>query len=157
MLMRFDPFRDLDALTQALAPVAGAHRRNTMAMDAYRDGDRVVVQLDLPGVDPQSIDVTVEKNVLSIGAERKPEASDAHQVIVSERPQGEFSRQLFLGEGLDAERVEASYDRGVLTVTVPVAAQAKPHKVEITSSDSSRSVASSDRSETDREMAASSS
>jgi HSP20 family protein len=155
MLMRFDPFRDLDALTQALAPVAGANRRNTMAMDAYRDGDRVVVKLDLPGVDPQSIDLTVDKNVLTISAERESELSDEKQVIVSERPDGQFTRQLFLGESLEAERVEASYDRGVLTVTVPVVAQAKPRKVEVVTSDSRQPVAASDRSQSEKEMASS--
>ena len=130
MLMRFDPFRELDRLTQ---PALAGGRAPFMPMDAYRDGDRFLVHLDLPGVDPGSIDLTVEKNVLTIAAERRWSRNDDVEMVVSERPQGSFSRQLFLGEGLDAEHVDASYDNGVLTVTVPVAEQAKPRKVEISS------------------------
>ena len=129
MLMRFDPFRELDRLTQqALGSVT---RQAVMPMDAYRQGDRFVVHFDLPGVDPSSIDLTVEKNVLTVSAQRQWQPSEGQEVLASERPQGSFTRQLFLGEGLDAERVEASYDNGVLTVTVPVAEHAKPRKVEI--------------------------
>lgn len=104
-----------------------------MAMDAYRHDARFVVHFDVPGVDPSSIDLTVEKDVLTITAERRWEPAEGDQVLASERPQGSFSRQLFLGEGLDAERIEASYDQGVLTVSVPVAEQAKPRRVEISS------------------------
>lgn len=132
MLMRFDPFRELDRLTQPGWPGA-ASRPAAMPMDAYRDGDRFIVRLDLPGVDAATIDLTVEKNVLTIAAERRWEQPEGLEVVVSERPQGSFTRQLFLGEGLDADRIEAAYDNGVLTVTVPVAEQAKPRKVEITS------------------------
>lgn len=130
MLMRFDPFRELDRLTQ---PTWAGGRAPFMPMDAYRDGDRFLVHLDLPGIDPGSIDLTVEKNVLTISAERRWSRGDDVEMVVSERPQGSFSRQLFLGEGLDADHIDASYDNGVLTVTVPVAEQAKPRKVEITS------------------------
>jgi HSP20 family protein len=101
-------------------------------MDAYRRGDHFVVHFDLPGVDPSSIDLTVEKNVLTVSAERHWEAGEDEQVVVAERPQGSFSRQLFLGEGLDADGIEAGYDAGVLTVRVPVAEQAKPRKVQVT-------------------------
>ena len=128
MLMRFDPFRELDRLTQ---PGWTSNRAPVMPLDAYRDGDRFVVVLDIPGIDPGTIDLTVEKNVLSISAERRWERTEGLEVVVAERPQGGFSRQLFLGEGLDAEHIQASYDNGVLTVTVPVAEQAKPRKVEI--------------------------
>ncbi len=128
MLMRFDPLRELDRLTQAWA---GA-RPGAMPMDAYRQGEQFVVHFDLPGVDPSSIDLTVEKNVLTVSASRQWQQADDQQVLVSERPQGSFSRQLFLGESLDANRIEASYDNGVLTVRIPVAEQAKPRKVEIT-------------------------
>ena len=131
MLMRFDPFRELDRLTQQAW--GSATRGSVMPMDAYRHGDQFVVHFDLPGVDPSSIDLTVEKNVLTVSAQRQWQRSDDQEVLVSERPQGSFSRQLFLGEGLDADRVEATYDNGVLTVTIPVAEQAKPRKVEITS------------------------
>jgi len=127
MLMRFDPFRELDRLAQSLSqsPVAA------MPMDAYRHGDEFVINLDLPGVDPASVDVTVERNVLTVSAERSWEPQEGDQVIASERPQGSFSRQLFLGESLDAERIGARYEHGVLTVTVPVAEKVKPRRVEI--------------------------
>jgi HSP20 family protein len=140
MLMRFDPFRELDTLTQALAAGQGAGRGTVMAMDAYRDGDRVVVHLDLPGVDPESIDLTVEQNVLTVTAERHWEPSAGQDVIVSERRQGRFTRQLFLGESLDSDHVEASYDRGVLTLKVPIADQAKPRKVQILSGSENRQI-----------------
>jgi HSP20 family protein len=106
-------------------------------MDAYRHGDQFIVQFDLPGVDPSSIDLTVEKNVLSVTATRKPTFGDSDEVLVTERPHGEFRRQLFLGEQLDADNVSADYGDGVLTLTLSVAEQAKPRKVEI-SQDSKR-------------------
>jgi len=130
MLMRFDPFRELDRLAQQ---TTGGGRLPVMAMDAYRHGDSFVVHFDLPGVDPASIDLTVEKNVLTVSAERRWQPTEGDEVVVAERPQGSFSRQLFLGEGLDPERIEARYDNGVLTVSVPVAERAKPRKVEISS------------------------
>lgn len=129
MLMRFDPFREFDRL----APQAfGTVRAPVMPMDAYRHGDQFVVHFDLPGVDPSSIDLTVEKNVLTVSAERSWTQQEGQDVVVAERPQGSFSRQLFLGESLDADRIEADYDNGVLTVNIPVAEQAKPRKVQIT-------------------------
>jgi HSP20 family protein len=131
MLMRSDPFRDLDRLTQQA--FGTRFRPTAMPMDAYRQGDRFLVRFDLPGVDPSSIDLTVEKNALTVSAERRWDAADDVQVVASERPQGTFRRQLFLGDGLDAGRVEASYDNGVLTVTIPVAEQAKPRKIEVSS------------------------
>jgi len=111
-----------------------------MPMDAYRKGDQFVVHFDLPGVDPSSIDLTVEKNVLTVSAERRWQASEDEQIVASERPQGQFSRQLFLGESLDAERVEARYDQGVLTITIPVAEQAKPRKVEVSSAGQAKEI-----------------
>ena len=128
--MRFDPFRELDRLAQQ---TTGGSRLPVMAMDAYRHGDAFVVHFDLPGVEASSIDLTVEKNVLTVSAERRWQPTDGDEVVVAERPQGSFSRQLFLGEGLDPERIEAHYDNGVLTVSVPVAEKAKPRKVEINS------------------------
>ncbi len=130
MLMRFDPFRELDRLAQQ---TAGTSPPPVMAMDAYRHDDRFVVHFDLPGVDASSIDLTVEKNVLTVSAERRWQPTNGDEIVVTERPQGTFSRQLFLGEGLDPEHIEASYDNGVLTVWVPVAERAKPRKVEISS------------------------
>ncbi len=127
MLMRFEPFREIDRLTQ----LWGQSRLGAMPLDAYRQGERFVVQLDLPGADPSTIDLTIEKNVLTVRAERQAPTAEGAEWLVNERPQGSFSRQLFLGEGLDTERVEATYDHGVLIVTDPVAEAAKPRRVEI--------------------------
>jgi HSP20 family protein len=133
MLMRTDPFRELDRFAQqAFGTLA---RPAAMPMDAYRDGDRFVVHFDLPGIAPESIDLTVEKEVLTVSTERRWEPSEGTQVVASERPQGSFSRQLFLGKGLDVDRVEASYRDGVLTLTIPVAEEAKPRKVQISRHD----------------------
>jgi HSP20 family protein len=128
MLMRFDPFRELDRLASTNF---GRQSSSVLAMDAYRHGDEFVVRFDVPGAAADSIDVSVEKNVLTVKASRSWTREDGDEVIVNERPQGEFSRQLFLGEGLDADHINAAYDSGVLTVTIPVAAQAKPRRVEI--------------------------
>jgi len=131
MLMRSDPFREFDRFAQE---ALGTRMQPTvMPMDAYRENDHFVVHFDLPGVDTSSIDLTVEENALTVSAQRQWQAEDNQQVLVSERLQGNFRRQLFLGEGLDTDHVEAAYDNGVLTVTIPVAEQAKPSKVEITS------------------------
>ena len=135
MLMRFDPFREFDRLTQQ---ITGTGRQPGMPMDAYRHGDRFTVHFDLPGVDPASIDLTVEKNVLTVSAERSWQRGEGDEVLVAERPQGRFSRQLFLGEGLEPDGVEAHYDSGVLTVVIPVAEQAKPRKVAVSSGGGSR-------------------
>jgi HSP20 family protein len=135
MLMRFDPFREFDRITQALgqAPV-GEPRPQAMAMDAYREGDRFLVMFDLPGVDPASTEITVEKNVLTVRAERPAADTEGREEVILERPRGSFVRQLFLGESLDADHLQASYDRGVLTLTIPVAPQAKPRRIAITAS-----------------------
>jgi HSP20 family protein len=130
MLMRFDPFREfdrLDRLAQAVTPSG----RSGMSMDAYRRGDDYIVHFDLPGVDPASIDLTVEKNALNVTAERTWQPADDVEIVASERLHGRFSRQLFLGEGLDADRIEATYEAGVLTVRIPVAEKAKPRKISI--------------------------
>ena len=129
MLMRFDPFRELDRLTQA--PWGGS--RPVMPMDAYRRNGDFVVHFDLPGIDPGTIDLTVEKNVLTVTAERRFAKQEGDEITVSERPQGRFSRQLFLGESLDPENISANYDQGVLTLHIPIAERAKPRKVEISS------------------------
>jgi HSP20 family protein len=137
MLMRFDPFRELGRFTQEAFGTL-AHPA-VMPMDAYRDGDQFVVCFDLPGVEASSIDLTVENDVVTVAAERQWQRPEDNQVIAAERPQGRFSRQLFLGESLDTEHLEARYDNGVLTVIVPVAEQAKPRKIEIgVGSDSGR-------------------
>jgi len=129
MLMRFDPFRELGPLTQGAGQ--GRSSATVMPMDAYRHGDEFVINLDLPGVHPDSVDVTVERNVLTVSAQRSWQPQEGDQVIASERPQGSFSRPLFLGESLDADRMAARYEHGVLTVTVPVAEKVKPRRVEI--------------------------
>jgi HSP20 family protein len=132
MLMRTDPFRELDRLTQQLFGTNGTTSRPVvMPMDAYRAGEQFVVHFDLPGVDPSSVDLNVEHNVLTVKAERAPSYGDDVELQVAERPRGVFSRQLFLGDTLDTERVEASYDAGVLTLRIPIAEKAKPRKIEI--------------------------
>ncbi|WP_030167429.1 Hsp20/alpha crystallin family protein [Streptomyces sp. NRRL S-813] len=128
MLMRSDPFREFDRLAQQ---VFGPARPGTMAMDAYRSGDDFVVHFDLPGVDPETIDLDVERNVLNIRAERKSPAPEGAEMIAAERPTGAFTRQLFLGDTLDTDRIDASYEDGVLTLRIPVAEQAKPRKIQI--------------------------
>ncbi len=133
MLMRTDPFRELDRLTQQLFGTNGTTSRPAvMPMDAYRADEQFVVQFDLPGVDPASIDLDVERNVLTVKAERTPTYGDDVELQVAERPRGVFSRQLFLGDTLDADRIEAHYDAGVLTLRLPIAEKAKPRKIEIT-------------------------
>ncbi|MBP8536066.1 Hsp20/alpha crystallin family protein [Streptomyces sp. MK37H] len=129
MLMRTDPFRELDRLVDRVWGTA-AHPAG-MPMDAWREGDTFFVELDLPGVDPESIDLDVERNVLTVKAERKQAYGDNGDTVITERPAGTFSRQLFLGDTLDAERIEASYEAGVLKLRVPVAEQAKPRKIAI--------------------------
>jgi HSP20 family protein len=135
MLMRTDPFRELDRLTQQVfGNSSGTWSRPTaMPMDAYRVGDEFVVAFDLPGVSPDAIELDVERNVLTVKAERRPTLETEHvEMQVAERPLGMFSRQLFLGDTLDAENISAHYDSGVLTLRIPIAPQAKPRKIEIT-------------------------
>jgi HSP20 family protein len=136
MLMRTDPFRELDRLTQQVFGTPGTWSRPTaMPMDAYRDGDQFVVCFDLPGVTPDAIELDVERNVLTVKAERRPIGKDV-EMQVSERPLGAFSRQLFLGDTLDTDHIDAKYDAGVLTLRIPIAERAKPRKIAITSADS---------------------
>ena len=132
MLMRFDPFGEFDRLARDLA---GTRRPAFMPVDASQEGDRFFLHIDLPGVDPDAIDLTVEKDVLTITAERSWQPSDDATVVMSERPQGTFTRRFLVGEGLDAEKIEAGYDHGVLTVTIPMAEQAKPRKISVGASD----------------------
>lgn len=131
MLMRTDPFRELDRLTQQVLGVHGTLARPAaMPMDAWREGDTFHLELDVPGIDPDSIDIDVEANVVTVRADRPARASDA-ELIAAERPRGVFSRQLVLGDNLDTEHLEASYDAGVLTLRVPLAERARPRKVPI--------------------------
>ena len=137
MLMRTDPFRDFDRLTEAMLGTRA--RPAVMPMTAYRDNGAFVVHLDLPGASADSIDLTVEQNVLTVHAERKPPAGDAERVV-DERSYGVFSRQLFLGETLDPDQLTANYDAGVLTLRLPIAEKAKPRKVEITAGESAKEI-----------------
>jgi HSP20 family protein len=122
MLVRYDPFRDFDRKTS---------RRQWMPMDAVRHDQRVELRFDLPGIEPDSLEVEVERNVLTVRAERSWTPAEGDEVLAQERPQGSVARQVMLGDALDTERLEATYDAGVLSVTIPVAEQAKARKVEI--------------------------
>ena len=128
MLMRFDPFREFDRLL-GQSPGGGAR---SFPMDAYRRGDEFVIHFDLPGIDPDQIDLTVDRNVLTVRAERHFDQQSGDEILITERPQGTYTRQIMLGDSLDGHAVTAGYDRGVLTLTIPVAEQAKPRKVQVT-------------------------
>ncbi len=133
MLMRTDPFRELDRLTQQVFGADGTLARpSVMPMDAWREGDTFVVEFDLPGVNPDSVDLDVERNVITVKAERPSRTRDT-EMIAAERPRGVFSRQLILGDNLDTERIDAGYAGGVLTLRIPVAEKAKPRKITINS------------------------
>ncbi|KII00044.1 heat-shock protein Hsp20 [Streptomonospora alba] len=138
MLMRTDPFRDFDRITQRLLGDGG--QPVGMPMDAYRDGDSFVVHFDLPGVRPESIDLEVERNVLTVRADRADTAREGREMVVAERPSGTFSRQLFLGETLDADNISAEYTDGVLTLRVPVAEKAKPRKINVSGGSQARQI-----------------
>ena len=134
MLMRTDPFRDFDRIAQQLIGAGTTSRPAIMPMDAWREGDVFVLEFDLPGVAPDTLDIDVERNVLTIRAER-PSRSGDWEMLASERPTGLFSRQLVLGDNLDLDRIEADYEGGVLRLRVPVAEKAKPRKVTIATGD----------------------
>ncbi|MEU7427934.1 Hsp20/alpha crystallin family protein [Streptomyces sp. NPDC040750] len=143
MLMRTDPFRELDRLAQQLVGPATWSRPSAMAMDAYREGDEYVVVFDLPGVSPDAIDIDVERNMLTVRAERRPVAkSNDVQMELSERPLGAFSRQLVLADTLDTERIEAHYDAGVLTLRIPIAERAKRRKIAVGGESSPKEISS---------------
>jgi len=128
-MLMFDPFRQLDRLAEQVLGTAA--RPAAMPMDAWREGDEYVVALDLPGVEVDSIDLGVERNVLTVRAERKASVGEGTELVASERPRGVFSRQLILGDAMKTENVKASYDAGVLTLRIPITAQAAPRKIEI--------------------------
>ena len=136
MLMRTDPFREFDRLTQQVFGNGTTSRPVVMPMDAWREGDVFVLEFDLPGIHPDSLDIDVERNVLTIKAERPPRNGD-WEFLASERPKGLFSRQLVLGDNLDLENVAASYEAGVLRLRVPVAERAKPRKIAVETSSTS--------------------
>jgi HSP20 family protein len=128
-LMRFDPFREIDRITEQ---VMGASRMpRTMPMEAFRRGEEFFVYIDLPGVNDDDVDVTVERNVVNIRAERRSPRQEGDELIVDERPQGVFTRQLFLGDNLDTNRLSADYDRGVVCLTIPIAEESKPRRISV--------------------------
>lgn len=129
MLMRTDPFSDFDRLAETL--LGSATRPAAMPVDAERDGDWFYVYFDLPGVDPDSIELTVERNVLNVKAQRKRQQREGAEMVITERPMGTFSRQMFLGDTLDTDNLEATYDAGVLTLRIPMSAKAKPRKINV--------------------------
>ncbi|OKI46075.1 Hsp20/alpha crystallin family protein [Streptomyces sp. MJM1172] len=132
MLMRTDPFRELDRMAQQLMGPGTWSKPSVMPMDAYREGDEYVVAFDVPGVTADAIDIDVERNMLTVKAERRPTAkADNVKMELSERPLGVFSRQIMLADTLDTERIQADYDAGVLTLRIPIAERAKPRKVSI--------------------------
>ena len=136
MLVRTDPFRDFDRLAQQIWGTTA--RPAAMPMDAWRDGEQIVVEFDLPGVDVDSVDLDVERNVLTVRAERRGSTGEDTEMIAAERPRGVFSRQLILGDTLDTDRVQASYTAGVLTLRIPVAEKAKPRRIAISNTDVDR-------------------
>jgi HSP20 family protein len=140
MLVRTDPFRELDRLTQQVFGTLGTVARPTgMPIDAWREGEEFVAEFDLPGVDPGTVDLDIERNVLTVRAER-PALKNDGEVLVAERPRGVFSRQLILGDNLDTDKITASYHAGVLTLRIPVAEKAKPRKIAIDTSDDRQAI-----------------
>ncbi|WP_127473026.1 Hsp20/alpha crystallin family protein [Microbacterium sulfonylureivorans] len=129
----YDPFRDLDRLASTLLETRRGPRR--MPMDLYRDGDHYVLDADLPGVDPGSVDIDVDGQLLTIRAERTLASGDGVKWITREREAATFVRQLNLGQGIDTDRISASYDNGVLSVTIPVSEKAKPRRIEVATAD----------------------
>jgi len=132
-VLRFDPFRDLDRLTEQVLGVPAGSTRSPrfMPMDLYRSGDHYVLHADLPGIDPGSVDVSVDNGTLTIRAERSGRTEESVEWLASERFTGSYMRQLSLGDGVDAERIAATYENGVLTVSIPLAEKAKPRRIQI--------------------------
>ncbi|OKK14754.1 heat-shock protein Hsp20 [Streptomyces sp. CB00455] len=143
MLMRTDPFREMDRIVQQLSGTSGTWSKpSVMPMDAHREADDYVITFDLPGVSTEAIDIDVERNMLTVKAERRPAAkADSVQMDLSERPFGVFSRQIVLADTLDTERIQADYDAGVLTLRIPIAERAKPRKISIGRTDSPKQIA----------------
>ena len=140
MLMRSEPFTEVSQLAQQLFGVTSPgtwSRPTAMPVDAFRNGDEFVIAFDLPGVDADAIDIDVERNVLTVRAERRPiDLGEQATVQLSERPLGVYSRQLFLGDALDTDKIDAGYDNGVLVLRIPIAEKAKPRKIAIANADS---------------------
>ena len=129
MAMNFDPFRDLDRVTSALMDFRQGPR--LMPMDLYREGDTYVLSADLPGLDPGSVDIDVDGQLLTIRAERTLANHTGVKWLTRERQEGSFLRQINLGQGIDVEQISANYANGVLSVTLPVTEKAKPRRIEV--------------------------
>ena len=138
MLLQNDPFREIDYLFSRLGTRAAGNGNMTMPMDAYRRGEDVWVHIDLPGVAADSLDIDVERSVLTVKAERDWQREDGDQMYLAERPRGQYQRQVHLGEGLDPEHIEANFSDGVLTLRIPVAEKAKPRKISISTNQGSK-------------------
>lgn len=136
-LLRFDPFRELD---RVLERTTEQYRKTSIPMDAYRHGDTFVIHFDLPGVDPESIDVEVERNVLTLSADRSWRPIEGDDVVAAERLHGQFRRQLLIGDGLDPDKMHVTYEQGVLTITLPVAERSKPRKFAVNTETKQESV-----------------
>ncbi len=132
-VLRFDPFRDIDRLSEQLLGTPAGTRRvpRFMPMDLFKSGDHYVLLADLPGVDPGSIDIDVDNGTLTIRAERSSRSDDAIEWLASERFTGSFMRQISLGDGVDGDAISASYDNGVLSVTIPLAEKAKKRRIDV--------------------------
>lgn len=132
-VLRFDPFREIDRMTEQLlgVPAGGPRTPRFMPMDLYRSGDHYVLHADLPGIDPGSVDVSVDNGTLTIRAQRSARTEDGVEWLASERFTGTYLRQLSLGDGIDADAIHATYENGVLTLTLPLAARAKPRRIDI--------------------------
>jgi len=143
MLLQNDPFRDIDYLFGRLGTRAAGDGNMTMPMDAYRRGEDIWVHIDLPGVAADSLDVSVERNVLTVSAERDWHRQEGDQVYLAERPRGVYRRQVHLGDGLDADRIEANFNNGVVTLRIPVAERAKPRKITISTGQQAIDIGSS--------------
>jgi len=140
MLLQNDPFRDIDAWFDRMTGRASSNASWPMPMDAYKRGDDLWVDIDLPGVTADSVDIDVERNVLTVTAQRSWERKEGDQVYLAERHRGTFRRQVHLGDGLDAERIEARYNDGVLTLRIPVAEAAQPRKIEVQTGGSAKAI-----------------
>ncbi|WP_166345426.1 Hsp20/alpha crystallin family protein [Phytoactinopolyspora limicola] len=138
MTTRFDPFREIDRLADHV--LGTARNAATMPLDLYRSGHHYVIHFDLPGVDPGSIDVSVENRTLTVRAQRTDRADEGTQWLARERPTGTYARQLTLGDGLSTEEIDATYADGVLTLTVPVAEQARPRRIDVVRADTAHAV-----------------
>ncbi|MFZ0714027.1 Hsp20/alpha crystallin family protein [Mycobacterium sp.] len=137
MLMRTDPFRDFDRFTQQVLGTAA--RPAAMPMDAWREGEEFVVEFDLPGINEHSLELDIERNVVTVRAQR-PDVDPGQEMLATERPRGVFSRQLVLGDNLDTDQIAASYDGGVLRLRIPVAEKAKPRKIAIGNSNGHKAI-----------------